>query len=38
MERIRIPTGSKVELLAQLKRVAINERTMFPEIERAANT
>lgn len=24
VERIRIPVGSKVELLAQLKRVAIN--------------
>ena len=36
VERIRVPAGSKGELLAQLKRVAINERTMFPEIERAA--
>lgn len=36
VERIRIPAGDKRDILAQLKRVAINERTMFPEIERAA--
>lgn len=36
VERIRVPAGDKGDILAQLKRVAINERTMFPEIERAA--
>lgn len=36
VQRIRIPADDKAEILAQLKRVAINERTMFPEIERAA--
>lgn len=36
IQRIRIPAEDKVMILAQLKRVAINERTMFPEIERAA--
>jgi hypothetical protein len=36
VQRIRVPAGDKGEILAQLKRVAINERTMFPEIERAA--
>ena len=36
VQRIRVPAGDKADILAQLKRVAINERTMFPEIERAA--
>jgi hypothetical protein len=36
IQRIRIPAGDKASILSQLKRVAINERTMFPEIERAA--
>lgn len=36
IQRIRIPAEDKAKILAQLKRVAINERTMFPEIERAA--
>ena len=36
IQRIIIPADDKVEILSQLKRVAINERTMFPEIERAA--
>lgn len=36
VERIRIPAGDKTNILSQLKRIAINERTMFPEIERAA--
>ena len=36
VERITIPASDKADTLAQLKRVAINERTMFPEIERAA--
>lgn len=36
VQRIRIPAGDKAAILAQLKRIAINERTMFPEIERAA--
>jgi len=36
VQRIRIPARDKAGILAQLKRVAINERTMFPEIERAA--
>lgn len=36
IERVTIPAGDKDSILEQLKRVAINERTMFPEIERAA--
>ncbi|MES2046704.1 MAG: FRG domain-containing protein [Pseudomonadota bacterium] len=36
VERIRIPADDKLEILAALSRVAVNERTMFPEIERAA--
>jgi len=36
VQRIKIPAGDKAGILAQLKRIAINERTMFPEIERAA--
>jgi len=36
VEQIRVPAGDKGDILAQLKRVAINERTMFPEIEHAA--
>jgi hypothetical protein len=36
IERIRVPAGDKADILAALRRVAVNERTMFPEIERAA--
>nr|WP_306002926.1 hypothetical protein [Brevundimonas sp. C43] len=36
IERISIPAKDKGGILNQLKRVSINERTMFPEIERAA--
>ncbi|MES2175447.1 MAG: FRG domain-containing protein [Pseudomonadota bacterium] len=36
IQRIKVPAGDKATVLAQLKRIAINERTMFPEIERAA--
>lgn len=36
VQRIRIPAGDKGNILSQLKRVSVNERTMFPEIERAA--
>jgi len=36
IQRMRIPAEDKAKILVQLKRVAINERTMFPEIERAA--
>lgn len=36
VQRIKIPAEHKSSILEQLKRVAINERTMFPEIERAA--
>ena len=36
VERIRIPADDKGPILEHLKRIAVNERTMFPEIERAA--
>lgn len=36
VQRIRIPAGDKAAIRSQLKRVSVNERTMFPEIERAA--
>ena len=37
IERIRINKSSKAQILSELDRVAINESTMFPEIERAAS-
>jgi len=36
VERIRIDAKSKVDILGELDKLGINEKTMFPEIERAA--
>jgi hypothetical protein len=36
IERIGIPADNKKKIINQLNRIAINERTLFPEIERAA--
>jgi hypothetical protein len=36
IERVRISGPDKVSIIKELDRVAINESTMFPEIEKAA--
>jgi len=36
VQRIQIPAGKKAGILKDLDKMAINEKTLFPEIDRAA--